>query len=439
MIEYDVENLLNQLVSIPNNKVYLVGGYVRDSLLGIRSNDYDIVISCSIDEVIYRLKLLNYTVIDTSREFGTVAVMLNDRKIDIAEFRGDIYDGVTRKPNIHRVKTIEEDLRRRDFSINAMAMEYPSMKIIDPFKGRHALFNHYLITIRDPTTVFNDDPLRMLRAVRFAAKYNLEIDSSIMNAISTYRYQLDRISGERIREELFKGFGGDYSQTHQYAVNLLNTNLFEVVFPEYKGSIAIQHDHRGHHYGETLPQHSLDALDRYTGNDVLMRITVFLHDIGKTQTRSFEGGKIRFIDHDMVGALLVQNTLRRLKFTNNDIGFVSRMIKHHLDFANLEASHHVRNKLATMFIEQNEDIRFFENLAILGSADQQKNYLPYIQTMRGFIDYPRIMDGNDVLFLPPELRSNGLKKARYYQLINQGETKQQLLHLIMTDWKENKL
>ena len=439
IIDKDVDDMLDTISSY-GIKVYLVGGYVRDTLAGFPSHDYDIVTGFSINDITRFLRDYGYNVIDTSKEFGTIAVMLNGRKIDIAEFRGDKYDMISRKPQVFPVKTIEEDLRRRDFTINSMAMEYPSGRIIDPFGGQIDLLTlKVLETVRQPAVIMLEDPLRMMRAARFAAKYNLKISPAVQQAIIANRAELTRISGERIHEELFKGFSLGRIGRYKYAMNLIDLHLLEIIFPEFKGAITIQHDHRGHHYGETLLQHMLDALYRYNGNNALIAMTIFLHDIGKMKSQTFEDGKIMFKGHDEMGARMLAYRLPLLKFTSQETSFMVRAIKNHLYFAQLKQASNPKKNLAKFFIEQHEDLQFLQQLITIAEADQEANYQMYFMFLQNYTNEHKILSGMDVIEFPPTVRARALNKARYYQLIGQGSTKEQLMHLIRTDFKEGNL
>ncbi|MEM0142393.1 MAG: CCA tRNA nucleotidyltransferase [Candidatus Parvarchaeum sp.] len=437
IIRSDVKQLLDSIAIIPGGRAYLVGGFVRDSLLGLPSHDYDIVTNIGINELKRHLDSHGYVAINTN-DFGTLAVILNGQKIDIAQFRADTYDMVGRKPSIQPVSTIEEDLNRRDFSINSMAYEYPSMKLIDPFKGAEDLKRKILRSIRNPNLVFMEDPLRMMRAARFAAKYSLTVSPDLSEAMLAKKYELRRISAERIREELFKGFSLSPSERGQYAANLIDFHLLEIIIPEFSQINNIRHDSRGHHYDELLAQHMVDSVSHYRGQDALVAITIFLHDIGKIQAYKQVDGKAMFLDHDTIGAQILAGRLPQLKFTRQETGFIVNAVKNHLFFSQLKQStpSNQYKKLAKMFIEQNENIDFLIKLAEIGQADQAADYTEYVRILRSFTSMPKIVTGNDVLALPPLYRAKALRKARYYQLIHQGETSEQLLHLVRNDFRE---
>ena len=432
-ISPDIRKLLQTIGEMPQAKVYLVGGFVRDSLLGIPSHDYDIATNIDIETTALFLRNHGYTVINTN-DFGTIAVMLNGQKVDIAQLSGDVYDMKSRKPSIYMVNTIEEDLRRRDFTINSMAIEYPNMQLIDPFDGIKALKMKLLDTVRNPDEVFMEDPLRMMRAARFASKYNLTIVSSVENAIKANRNELNRIAAERIHEEILKGFQRNKRQQATYALNLIVLRLLDVIFPEFSGFLLIHHDRRGHHYNEDLAQHMLDSVIRCPDTDPLLNIAVFLHDIGKMQTMTVNDDKIQFISHDSVGAQILQNRLPKLKFTSQETAFIVRIVENHLFFTQVKTASVPRKMLAKFFIEQKEDIVFLNKLALAAQADQKENYEEYMRVLYEFTGIPKILTGIDVLEFPPDIRARLLQKARYYQLIGQGQTREQLLHLIRTDF-----
>lgn len=442
----DIDSNIRQLLDFLNDmeiKTYLVGGYVRDTFLGIRSYDYDIVVNVPIGQIMNLLRQRGYVVVDTSG-FGTIAVMFGTEKVDIAEFRGDIYDMVTRKPKVYSVKTIEEDLRRRDFTINSMAFEYPSGKLIDPFGGRNDLLvNKTLRTVRDASTVFQEDALRIMRAIRFSSKYSLSIQPILASLKDNMRRLNTKteISRERIREELLKGFSG--SGYVKYAELLIDTGILETIIPELSNYKEIRHDSRGHHYGETLAQHSIDVISRYRVSNSLYRLIAFLHDIGKTTTKSTvnndKGLVIHYIGHDKTGAELIRKVLTNLRFTTKEINLASKIIENHLVFAQLEKVSKPKKTLAKFFIEQGEDFDFIRTLIPITEADQMKDYSSYEKTLLVFSLMPKILSGSDVLFLPSNLRSIALERARYYQFIGIANNKDALLHILNSDYQAGTL
>jgi tRNA nucleotidyltransferase/poly(A) polymerase len=435
-IEYDVEVMLDFLHN-NNVKVYLVGGFVRDTILNRYSKDYDIAVDKPVIEIIPLLRNAGYTVIDTSKEFGSIAVIINKKKIDIAEFRNDKYDMISRKPVISKVNSIEEDLKRRDFTINSMAIEYPTNYIIDPYNGTEDLLKKKtLVTVRNANIVFKEDALRIMRAIRFASKYDLSI-TEIEKALKKNLIRLNSISKERIREELIKGFS-DESYVN-YAKMLISTGILKTIIPETKKYTMLVHDFRGHHYGESLGQHAIDTLSRYNNIDALDRIIAFLHDIGKINTRKINGEKIQYIGHDLEGAKLIEIILKRLKFTRKEVSFASKVITNHLFFSQLSKTLQPNKQLAKFFIEQNENMNFIVRLIKIAEADQNKNYIDYMQILFRFGMIPKLILGKDVLFMPEEKRGIAIAKARYYQLIGEATTKEKLLHLIATDYKEGVL
>lgn len=416
-------------------KSYIVGGYVRDTILNLPSNDYDIAVDAPIEKVANILRINGYTVVDASQEFGTLAVIINGEKVDIAEFRADTYDGISRQPTVRRVESIEEDLKRRDFTINSMAFEYPTGQLIDPFGGQEDLKRGILRTVRNPSVVFEEDPLRIMRAIRFASKYNMDI-FPLSPSIVANKHHLSRISGERIREELLKGFS---KNAVPYATLLVGMDILETIIPELKGFKTIEHDTRGHHYGESIAVHLVDTLERFKGHDAFDKLVAFLHDIGKMTTRSIDDGKIRYIGHDIEGAKMIGTALKRLKFTYREIKFAQRIIRHHLFFANLSKSTHPNKKLARFFIEQNGNMDFMLRLIEIAQADQNKDYSQYMITLFNYSMIQPVLKGSDFMDIAPNLRSKAVAKAHYYQLIGQATTKEMLKHMIMMDVREQNL
>lgn len=252
------KDFFNKISSI--GEIYLVGGFVRDAILGINNSDIDIAVSKSaLNNILKFSEELGYPVNYDGLKFGVGTVFLSKNdKLDVAMFRSEFYNENSRKPITDAIDNIIDDLSRRDFTINSIAINYNSGEIIDPFGGILDIQNKILNCVGNPDERFSEDPLRMLRGIRFASKYKLSITSQTNDAIKRNLYRLEIISSERIREELLKGLKNN---PKTYFRLLEKSGLLYQIFEEYKGAEFIKDDQRGRHHNETLIEHIDEILD----------------------------------------------------------------------------------------------------------------------------------------------------------------------------------
>jgi tRNA nucleotidyltransferase/poly(A) polymerase len=417
-VEPGVARLLRDIatVSIP----YIVGGTVRDFLMGKEIYDYDVAVR-DFEAVVERLKELGYRVSEEAKSFRVVKVFLDsDNYVDLAGFRTEEYDLVSRKPRVAPARTIEEDLARRDFTINAMAVEVRDVVgnkvrgvLIDPFSGIEDLERGVIRAVRNPVARFMEDPLRILRAIRFAVKLGFEIDPETLEAIRTLHGELKRVSAERIREELEKVLLADPTT----AVRLIyETEVWRTIMPWLGDMAATRHDHRFHHSGETVLEHTIEALDnlkrlhRLTVHNVL---AVLLHDAGKPRVAREVNGKVKFTGHAEESARIASEWLRSLRYDNKTIRLVTTAVRVH------EMIHQARGNrgaLARIWVEEvNEDPEVMELAIQIAEADKGERYDDVRRVVEEFAKTPR-PSGRLVLHLPPEKRKTILKKLRIIQL-----------------------
>ncbi|MBK0418720.1 CCA tRNA nucleotidyltransferase [Leucobacter sp. CSA1] len=321
----------------------LVGGPVRDALLGRAVTDLDFTTSARPDETREILDRLTKNVWDVGRDFGTIAARLHDETVEITTYRAEVYREHSRKPEVSYGDTIEGDLVRRDFTINALALMLPEMRLVDvgSASGNGGGVDDLLAgRIRTPGSAessFTDDPLRMLRAARFAAQLGFAVVPETQEAMVEFADRLGIVSAERIRDEFVKLLSADDPVP---GIRLLvETGLAELFLPELTALVATQDDHGRH---KDVYEHSLTVLQqaialersRRPGEapDVVLRIAALLHDIGKPATRRFERGGVTFHHHDVVGAKLAKKRLRELRFDNDTVKRVARLIELHLRF-----------------------------------------------------------------------------------------------------------
>ncbi len=317
-------------------QLYLVGGSVRDALLGRLSPDLDFTTDARPEQVQQIVRGWADAVWDTGIDFGTVGVGKGGHRLEITTFRADSYDQVSRHPEVRYGDRLEDDLVRRDFTVNAMAVRVTSDgpgEFLDPLGGLAALREQSLDTPAAPSVSFGDDPLRMLRAARFVSQLGFTVAPRVRKAIAEMAPQLARVSAERVAAELDKLLLG---QDPVAGIDLLvHTGMGQVVIPEVGGmQMAIDE----HHQHKDVYQHSLTVLQQAIaleddGPDLVLRWAALLHDIGKPATRRHEpNGGVSFHHHEVVGAKMVRKRLRALKFSKQMVDDVSQLVFLHLRF-----------------------------------------------------------------------------------------------------------
>ncbi|RUP07157.1 MAG: CCA tRNA nucleotidyltransferase [Mycobacterium sp.] len=317
-------------------ELYLVGGSVRDAVLGRLSPDLDFTTNARPEEIQQIARPFADALWDTGIDFGTVGVGKDGHRLEITTFRADTYDQVSRHPEVRFGDRLEDDLVRRDFTVNAMAVRITAEglgEFLDPLGGLVALRAKVLDTPMPPEVSFGDDPLRMLRAARFVSQLGFTVTPRVLTAIEQMAPQLARISVERVAVELDKMLLG----AHPVAgIDLLvQTGMGEVVLPEIGGmQMAIDE----HHQHKDVYQHSLTVLRQAIeledeGPDLVLRWAALLHDIGKPDTRRHEpNGGVSFHHHEVVGAKMVRKRMRALKYSKQMVDDVSQLVYLHLRF-----------------------------------------------------------------------------------------------------------
>jgi len=314
----------------------LVGGPVRDAILGRQAPDLDFTTSANPDQILKVVKPMASATWDIGREFGTIAAQIDGEQVEITSYRADSYDKDSRKPTVEFGDNLEDDLIRRDFTVNAMALRLPSRVFVDPHQGLRDLMLQTLKTPTDPEISFSDDPLRMMRAARFASQLGFEIDPDTFAAMVALKDRIEIISKERIRDEFVKLLLS--SNPRPGLEVLVESGLAELTIPELP---ALKLEIDEHHHHKDVYQHTLTVLEQAIGyeadygmqRDLTLRLAALLHDIGKPVTRKLEpGGGVSFYHHDVVGAKLAKKRMTELRFDNDTIKAVSRLIELHLRF-----------------------------------------------------------------------------------------------------------
>jgi poly(A) polymerase len=329
---------LGRIFADAGHELYLVGGSVRDALLGRLGTDLDFTTDARPEQMQKLLRPWADALWDTGIEFGTVGVGKDGDRLEITTFRADTYDQVSRNPEVRFGDRLEDDLVRRDFTVNAMAVRITPAgpgEFLDPLGGLAALRAKVLDTPSAPEVSFGDDPLRMLRAARFVSQLQFSVAPRVLTALLGMAPQLGRITAERVAAELDKLLLGVDPVA---GIDLMvQTGLGDVVLPEV-GAMRMAIDE--HHQHKDVYWHSLTVLrqaieleERESGPDLVLRWAALLHDIGKPATRRHEvDGGVSFHHHEVVGAKMVRKRMRALRYSKQMIDDVSQLVYLHLRF-----------------------------------------------------------------------------------------------------------
>lgn len=354
IIPTDVKSILD-IFEQNNYQAFLVGGCVRDSLLNREISDYDITTN-ALPEDTMRLFPKH---IPTGLQHGTITVMINKTPYEITTFRTESNYVDNRRPeSVAFVNNIKEDLSRRDFTVNALAFN-PSTELVDYFNGVEDLNNKIIRCVGNPDTRFQEDALRMLRAIRFSCKLNFTIDENTLNAITRNSHLINNISKERIKDELCKMLVSD--SPIKGTLLLKETNLLKHILPEVhdligKTPLCINHN-------KDIFNHTMKVLGQ-TPNNLLVRLSALLHDIGKAKLILGHEDNLTFAGHAEYSYDMTKDILKRLKFDNNTISIVSTLVRYHMDVyehpTKLQVKHLIRNvgidNMPLLFDLQRSDI-----------------------------------------------------------------------------------
>ena len=321
--------------SAAGHELALVGGPVRDAMLGRLQNDLDFTTSAPPEVTERLLKGWADATWDIGRAFGTIGCRRGEWQVEITTYRSEQYDEESRKPAVQYGDSLVGDLERRDFTVNAMALSLPEQQLEDPFGGIVDLAHRVLRTPGRPEDSFSDDPLRMMRAARFAAQLGFTVAPEVVAAMADMAERITIVSAERVRDELVKLL---LAPDPVAGLRLLvETGLAAHVLPELP-ALALERDE--HHRHKDVYEHTLIVLEqaiaqeeRLGGSDFVSRFAALMHDVGKPRTRRFaENGVVTFHHHDVVGAKLTRKRMQALKFSKDQIDAVSRLVELHLRF-----------------------------------------------------------------------------------------------------------
>jgi poly(A) polymerase len=329
-----VSDELGARFAAAGHELHLVGGSVRDALLGRLGDDLDFCTDAYPEQTLDLVKGWADAIWETGREFGTIGVQKDGLRIEITTFRADAYDGVTRNPVVQYGTSLLDDLQRRDFTINAMAVSVPGHVFTDPFGGLADLAAEVIRTPATPESSFSDDPLRMLRAARFVAKLKFAVDPAVVTAMTSMAADLDRITAERVRDEFTKLLCG--ADPVLGLRLLVDTGLADRFIPEIAG-LKLEIDEHAQHkdvYEHTLivVQNAI-RLEGDGGCDFALRMAALMHDVGKPATKDVgRDGRVSFHHHEVVGARLTKARMKALRYPKDVTAEVVELVALHLRF-----------------------------------------------------------------------------------------------------------
>jgi len=328
---------LGELFSSAGHELALVGGPVRDAMLGRQHNDLDLTTSARPDATERLLKGWAEATWDMGRAFGTIGSRRGPWQVEITTYRSESYDPSSRKPDVDFGDSLGGDLGRRDFTVNAMAVRLPDRTLEDPYGGVVDLAHRVLRTPGRPEDSFSDDPLRMMRAARFAAQLGFTVAPEVVAAMTSMADRIAIISAERVRDELVKLVCAPYPRLG--LALLVETGLADRVLPELPALKLERDEHHRHKdvYEHTLTvlEQAIDLEDRLPGGgpDFVSRFAALMHDVGKPRTRRFvDDGTVTFHHHDVVGAKMTRKRMKALRFSNDQIEAVGQLVEQHLRF-----------------------------------------------------------------------------------------------------------
>jgi poly(A) polymerase len=309
------------------HELYLVGGHLRDALLGRQpAPEVDLATDATPEQTLQLVRPTATSVWLQGMRFGTVGAEVAGQPLEITTFRSERYAPESRHPDVAFESDILTDLSRRDFTINALALRLPEREPIDPFNGRGDLAAGVIRTPGDPISSFTDDPLRMLRAFRFASQLDLTIEGEVLEAVAKLREQIHTVSSERVRDELTKLLIG--AAPGRALRQAEDTGLTALFLPELS---ALKLEQDPVHRHKDVFAHTLAVVERTPPNPVL-RLAALLHDIGKPKTRRIGPQGVSFHHHEVVGADMARRRLQALRYPSATVGAVTELIRLHHRF-----------------------------------------------------------------------------------------------------------
>lgn len=431
MIDFPITRSIRQFASHFSQagfSIYIVGGAVRDHFLNRDTTDYDFATDAEPDEV----KHLFRSVIPTGILHGTVTVLFKGRSYEVTTFRidGDYSD--SRHPDsVAFVRSLEEDLKRRDFTINALAVDANCGKVIDRHGGLEDLKNGIIRAIGDPKQRFQEDALRIMRACRFAAQLEFSIEEKTKEAMKETAYRLAQVSGERLRVELMKTL--EASRPSRGLLEMESSTALDVILPE----LAVGRDvtQKGAHLFDVL-RHGMEACDAAPRTKVLVRLAALLHDIGKVNTKRVdEDGETTFHQHEVESTEMANRILRRLKFSNEERESVLNLIRNHMfhytpDWSDGAVRRFI-NRVGVDAIDDLFALRLADQVAIHGIA-QPEALIVFEKRIKRVLRESAALTTKDLAINGNDLAGMGIPKGPVMGIILK-----QLLDTVLDDPSQN--
>lgn len=408
-------------------EAYVVGGCVRDSVMGRCPNDWDITTSALPQEV----KSCFQRTIDTGIEHGTVTVRMDGESYEVTTYRIDgKYEDGRHPKEVTFTPSLEEDLKRRDFTINAMAYNDKD-GLVDMFDGVSDIENRQIRCVGVAEERFSEDALRMLRALRFSAQLDFDIEKNTFLAIQKLAPNLEKISAERIQVELVKLLTSDHPEKMR---DVYESGLSAVFLPEWDEMVSCQQNSVHHCY--SVSEHTIKVMENVPATKQ-MRLAALFHDVGKPLSKKTdEKGRDHFVGHPALGAEMAKGILQRLKFDNATIDVIVRLVRYH-DERPAASKRNVRRMMNRVGTDYMEDLFQLRRADLLGQSDYiQEEKQAYLDTMISY--YKEILDKNEAVTIKQlaingkDLMDIGVKRGPHI-----GEVLEELLQMVMEDPKQN--
>ena len=358
---YEISKIISHLADMEDIKCYLVGGCVRDLILNPEKDSIDIDIMVEGDGINFAQKIakeLRVSKIVPFKKFATAKIPYKKFEIEVASARAELYSQESRSPSTVKMTNVEEDLKRRDFTVNAMAICINNRnfgEFLDPFNGMDDLRRKVLQTPMDANITFSDDPLRMMRATYFASKLNFTIEKNSFEAIKKNCERIEIVSQERITNELFKILA---TEKPSIGLELLQTSgLMKYIFPEISNMFGLDQSNEYHH--KDIFYHTLEVVDNAASMSVNtnLRLAALVHDIAKPQTRRLSKTKgYTFYGHDDVGARLLIDISKKMKFSNDTRNYISKLTALHLRPIGLAKDGVTDSAIRRLIVDAGEEI-----------------------------------------------------------------------------------
>lgn len=385
---------------------YIVGGSLRDILMGKEPKDYDMATPYTPDKVKQILQDNGYKIIPIGEKFGTIMTFAGEYPVDITTFREEKYDYKSRKPEVSYVKDIRDDLGRRDFTINAMAVDSKG-ELIDPYNGENALKSREIAFVGNANERITEDPLRMLRACRFSARMGFDVAEQSLEAIKKDSDELARISRERIVEELKKS-SDNFSRMFQC---LTDTNQVKQVFDiDVDRMKEIRHDSRGRHHNESIYEHTvevLDCLDKKQKDNLPLKMAGMFHDVGKIYTEQRTNDKVTFIRHEDYSSDACKSSLDKLKgLSTDEMKETCWLVGQHIRYPNLSDRAIAREAIDWKL--SNVKPKWIRDLTDLTECDIAKDEESLYNKVITAYNTPR-PDGSKFMHIPESERANAIR------------------------------